>query len=168
INSEPDIHKLVICANCFVKKGDRYLVLKRSEKKRYAPGVIHPIGGKVNLNENPYACAIREVREEAGITVTNLRLRTVFLEIKPNVGDPHNWMIFHFLGDYESGEIHKTEEGELMWLTTDEVKKAELFPSVRVFINEILDEKLGTAFSTIEYDETKQKITKYTKDHLYN
>lgn len=48
INQEPNIHKLVICANIFVRKDGKYLLLKRSPKKKFAPGVVHPFGGKLD------------------------------------------------------------------------------------------------------------------------
>ena len=61
INNAPHIHNLVICANIFVRKDGKYLLLKRSPLKKYAPNVIHPIGGKVDQGENPYTSAQREL-----------------------------------------------------------------------------------------------------------
>ncbi|MDP3769879.1 MAG: NUDIX hydrolase, partial [bacterium] len=69
INTKPHVHNLVVCANIFVRKDGKYLLLKRSPEKKYAPSVIHPIGGKVDPNENPYTGAQRELFEEAGIKV---------------------------------------------------------------------------------------------------
>src|SRR4051812_49193324 len=129
INTQPDIHELVICANVFIHKDGKYLVLKRSEQKKYAPGVLHPVGGKVDLNENPYETAVREAREETGITVKDLNLRAVLLELKPLSDEPYNWVIYHFIGEYDSGDTIETEEGELQWLTADEIKQSNLFPS---------------------------------------
>ena len=88
INNTPDIHEQIICANIFIRKDDKYLVLRRSQLKKYAPDVIHPVGGKVNLGENPYTTAEREVEEEAGVKVKNMRLEAVIQEIKPVKGTP--------------------------------------------------------------------------------
>src|ERR1700733_7447884 len=99
INNSPDIHEQVICANVFIRKGDKYLVLRRSPLKKYAPSVIHPVGGKVDIGENPFEAAIREVREEAGVEVKNVRLEAVLQEIEPLKGEPYNWLIFHFSAD---------------------------------------------------------------------
>lgn len=160
VNTSPDIHEQVICANCFIRKDDKYLVLRRSAAKKYAPGVVHPVGGKVNLGENPYTAVIREVKEETGVEVTNLKLRAVILEIEPVAGEPYNWLIFHFLGDYKQGEVKTTEEGELIWLKADELAKESLFPSVKRLIAHILNIEIGTAFATFKYDGQKQKIIK--------
>lgn len=164
INNKPDIHEQIICANIFIRKDDKYLVLRRSPLKKYAPGVIHPVGGKVDIGENPYTTAEREVQEEAGVKVKNMRLEAVIQEIKPVKGEPYNWLIFHFSGDYDSGEVITTEEGELAWLTADEIRNERLFPSVKLVIDHILDHEKGTIFTTLEYDDEKQNIVKHTLD----
>jgi 8-oxo-dGTP pyrophosphatase MutT (NUDIX family) len=163
INTRPDIHELVICANIFIRKENNYLVLRRSEHKKYAPNVIHPVGGKVDLDENPYQAALREAKEETGLTVTNLHLRAVLLEIKPVSYEPYNWMIYHFIGDYVSGDVLETEEGELLWLTEDEIKRSQLFPSVSNIVNHIFDLSKGTIFVTNEYGGHETNILRSEK-----
>ncbi|HSX33560.1 MAG TPA: NUDIX domain-containing protein [Candidatus Saccharimonadales bacterium] len=162
INNAPDIHEQVICANIFIRKADKYLVLRRSPLKKYAPGVVHPVGGKVDIGENPYEAAVREVQEEAGVSVANVRLEAVILEIKPVKDEPYNWLIFHFSADYESGDVATTEEGELIWLTSDQLRGEQLFPSVKLVIDHILNHEKGTVFTTIEYDSEKQNIAKHS------
>lgn len=151
INSEPDIHNLVICANIFIRKGDKFLVLRRSQQKRWAAGVVHPVGGKVDLGEDPITAARRESREETGIAVKNLSLLAVILEIDPVKAEPGNWMIFHFVGEYDSGELAQTAEGELVWLTEAQIKKAKLFPSVKAVIDHMFDTSTGPVFARFEY-----------------
>lgn len=158
INTAPYIHNLVICANIFVRKDGKYLLLKRSSLKKYAPDFIHPIGGKVDPNENPYTGAERELLEEAGIKVKNLRLEAVIMEIKPVKNEDENWLIFHFSGDYDSGELLTTEEGEFVFLTEEEIPNQDLFPSVKPIIHHILNKESGTVFFTIEYDEEGKVI----------
>ena len=164
INNVSDIHEQIICANIFIRKDDKYLVLRRSPLKKYAPDVIHPVGGKVDIGENPYTTAEREVEEEAGVKVKNMRLEAVIQEIKPVKSEPYNWLIFHFSADYDSGEVITTDEGELLWLTADEIRNEKLFPSVKLIIDHVLDSERGTVFTTLEYDEEKQNILKHTLD----
>jgi 8-oxo-dGTP pyrophosphatase MutT (NUDIX family) len=153
INQEPNIHELVICANIFVRKDGKYVLLKRSPKKKFAPGVVHPFGGKLDHNENAFIGAQRELLEEAGIKVKNMRLEAVLLEITPAREMYNNWLIFHFSADYESGEIQETEEGESIILSEEEILKQDLFPSVRKVIKNILDPNDGTVFASFKFDE---------------
>lgn len=71
-------------------------MIRRSAQKKYAAGVVHPIGGKVELGENPYSATVREVYEETGLKVSNLKLEAVVLEQEPYINEPYNWLIFHF------------------------------------------------------------------------
>jgi 8-oxo-dGTP diphosphatase len=166
ITTEPDIHRLVMCANVFIRKNDKYLVLKRSPSKRFAPNVIHPVGGKVDLDEDPYTAALREVHEETGLTVKNMRLEAVINELLPPPDHNYNWLIFHFSADYESGDVLSTEEGELVWLGADEIMAAKLFQSVRPLIGNILDPQIGTMFATFEYDRSDEIDESKTVIHM--
>lgn len=152
ITTEPDIHQLVICTNVFIRRGEKYLVLRRSSAKRFAPNVVHPVGGKVDLDEDPYTAALREVQEETGVRVKNMRLEAVINELVPPPDHDYNWLIYHFSADYDSGEIATTEEGELVWLSADEIQAEKLFQSVRPLIGQMLDPEVGTVFATFAYD----------------
>lgn len=164
INTRPDVHEQVICANVFIRKDGKYLVLRRSPLKKYAPDVVHPFGGKVDIGENPHTAAVREVYEETGLKIKNMRLEAVLQEITPVAGEPYNWLIFHFSADYESGELLATEEGEAVMLTAEELKAEKLFPSVVPVIDHILNDEQGTVFATFEYDHEKKNIVKQTLD----
>ena len=149
-----------MCANMFVRKDGKILVLKRSEQKKIAPGFFHPAGGKVDQNEEPLRASKRELMEETGLTVKNIRLEAVVTEIEPHKPN-ENWLIFHYSGDYESGEIKQTLEGEFVWLTKEELTNCDnLFPSVKALIKYIVDENQGTAFASFIYTDCKTETAK--------
>ena len=153
INQEKFVHDIVMAANIFIRKDGKWLVLRRDPNKKYLPNIIHPFGGKLDQDEGPFEGAEREVLEETGLTVRNMKLEAVIFEILPVKGENENWLVYHFSADYESGELVPTEEGKAEFLTTEEIKTENLFPSVRVVIDEILDPAQGTVFVTISYDE---------------
>ncbi len=162
VNSIPDTHNLVICANVFVTKGDKVLMLRRSLEKSFFPGYVQPVGGKVDLNEDPLTAAKRELFEEAGITVRNIRLKAVVTEVKNAKDDTYtvNWQIFQFVGEYASGELGSTDEGELLWLTREELKQEKLADSIAALIDTILDPDAGVAFAAFSYGESNRLIEK--------
>ncbi|MFA5926201.1 MAG: NUDIX domain-containing protein [Parcubacteria group bacterium] len=146
------IHELIMCTNVFVRKDGKYLLLKRAENKKWAPGKVHAIGGKIDPNENPLEGAKRELWEESGIRANNYKLEVVFLEIAPYADDPNNWLVFYFTADYESGEPKGSEEGDLLWLSPDEIYGSDLISSMKPVIKNILNPKDGTIFGTLTYD----------------
>jgi 8-oxo-dGTP diphosphatase len=164
MNSIPHVHKLILCSNVFIRKDGKYILLKRSPNKKYAPNFVHPFGGKLDKDENPYVGAIREVKEETGVDIKNLKLEAVVLEIKPDNEKPENWMIFYFSSDYDKGTLKDTEEGEIVFLTEDELKNAHLFPSTKRIINNILNPDDGTVFTTNSYTGFESGFHEILKD----
>ena len=163
INQKPFVHKLVICANGFVRKDGKYLLMKRSPEKKYAPNKIHPFGGKIDKDENPYVGAVREIKEEIGIDIKNLKLEAVILEKTDEKDLPVNWLVFYFSADYDKGEVKINEEGEAVYLTENEIKNSDQFPSVKSILDHILNPNDGTVFTTNSYkgfESGMQEISK--------
>jgi len=138
--------------------------MKRSSEKKYAPNKIHPFGGKIDRDENPYIGAVREIKEEVGIGIKNLKLEAVILELTDEKELPVNWLIFHFSADYDSGEVKITEEGEIVYLTAEEIKSSELFPSVKSIIDNILNPNDGTVFTTNSYHGFESGMKELSKN----
>ena len=164
INQKPNVQELVVCSNVFIRKDGKYLLSKRSSQKKYAPNKIHPFGGKVDQDENPYDGAVREIKEEIGINIKNVKLESVVLELTDEEGLPANWLIFNFSADYDSGEIKNTEEGEIVYLTVEEIKSADLFPSVKSIIDNILNPNDGTVFTTNGYHGFESGMEELSKN----
>jgi 8-oxo-dGTP pyrophosphatase MutT (NUDIX family) len=60
---------------CFITSGDDVLLIKRAAHKRVFPGRYNGIGGHLERDEDPRSGAIREMREETGLPVRDVRLR---------------------------------------------------------------------------------------------
>ena len=65
---------IIISHTLIFDKHDRILVLCRSNKEKIFPGYWDLPGGTVRLKEDPMVGAIREVKEECGLKVSDLRL----------------------------------------------------------------------------------------------
>lgn len=113
----PHIHP---CAIVLVKRGNELLLTRKAE---WAPGRYSLVAGFLDMGESLEECAIREVREETGIDITNVRY----------VGS-QNWpfpaqLMAGFVADYAGGEIvvDRHELDDARWFRVDALP--ELPPS---------------------------------------
>lgn len=98
---------------CFVTHGDDLLLMKRGPHKKIFPGHYNGLGGHIERNEDPLQSAIREIKEESGLNVTNVRYRgTTHI----NTGDAVGIMLFIFTAAATSKETNTNGEGELEWV----------------------------------------------------
>jgi len=94
------------------------------------------LGGKFEAGESPEACLLREVREEAGVELTDFRLRgmvSFFVEGKPE----DSMLIFVYTASDWSGDVDLDgcSEGELTWVDTDAIDALNLWEGDRLFWN---------------------------------
>lgn len=109
-----------VTLECFVKKDGKYLMLHRNPNKKIMPGIWMARGGKREFNEGLFECAHREIMEETGLKIKNLRVMAVG---NAHLKDLDEEFFFTFVeADYDSGEVHQDpEDGELVWLAPDEI-----------------------------------------------
>jgi 8-oxo-dGTP diphosphatase len=71
MTDDKSTRSLVVAAvSMIVIRGERLLALKRSLRKKAAPGAWDVVSGRVEPGEHPYDAAVRECREESGLDVT--------------------------------------------------------------------------------------------------
>lgn len=96
---------------CILRAGDEMLLLQRS--KEPLRGMYVPVGGHVEPFEAPREAAIREVREEAGVTLPGVTYRGTLVETSPTA---YNWIVFVYEARVERFEPPACAEGELTWV----------------------------------------------------
>ncbi len=127
---------------CMVRDGmGRVLIQNRSDKKW--PGMVYP-GGHVERHESFVDSVRREVLEETGVEIRNVRLCGV-KQFEVQDGEVR-YVVLLFTADYAGGQVRGSGEGEAFWV--EEEKVSEL-PTVRgfsemlkVFLNEDIQEVL--------------------------
>ena len=131
---------------CYVKDNstNKTLMLYRNKKENdYHKGKWNGLGGKLELGETPEECAIRELKEEAGLEVKNPRLKGLITF--PNFDGVDDWYVFLFtITDYK-GELIDSPEGKLKWIPDDELTSLNLWDGDKIFLEWLNNEKFFSA-----------------------
>jgi len=116
-----------------VYKDEKWLLIRRSEKEEHAGGTLSLVGGKVDYEGSSSdileRTLIREINEEVGIEVSNLRYvnsSSFVTELGVHVVD------IVFLCDYQSGEAYPKsldEVDEVHWMSTQQILVNAELPS---------------------------------------
>ncbi len=113
-------------AGIFLRRNGYYLLMKRSPKKKIAPGVWSCVGGHFEADElnDPLAACLRETREETGIPadrVFNPELRYIIIRRKENIIR----QIYIYFGETDISEVKNNDEGTLHWIPEAELLNRE-------------------------------------------
>lgn len=103
---------------CMVYDQDRILVQDR--RKSDWPGITFP-GGHVEPNESFVASAIREVKEETGLDISNVRLCGV--KQFTQADGSYRYIVFFFKSNTFSGELTASREGDVFWIRRADLSK---------------------------------------------
>lgn len=118
------MRNLTVSLEVFIRKNGKYLMLHRHHNKKIMPDVWIAPGGRREHNEGLFECARREVLEETGLKIKNLRIKATG---NAYLKDIDQELFFHFIAaDWVSGEVvHETDVGELVWLTPNQIYKLD-------------------------------------------
>lgn len=110
---------------CMIYNKDTNQVLVQDRVKSWS-GVTFP-GGKLELGEAIVPSTIREVKEETGLTVSNLK----FCGIKDwyDYKKEERYIVFLLKTSDFTGElINETDEGKVFWVDISKIKEYKLSP----------------------------------------
>ena len=117
---------------CYIEYEHRYLMLHRVKKREDEnAGKWIGIGGHLEEGESPDECVLREIREETGLPVHDLRLRGIITFILPAWG---NELTFLYTARTEIETLPDCDEGILRWVPVDQVENLPLWEGDRLFL----------------------------------
>lgn len=156
-----DKRNIAVTLECFVKKDGKYLMLHRAADKRIMPGIWMAPGGHREFNEGLFECARREIREETGLEIKNLRIRATGNAFIKNLNEE---FYFHFVfAEYAEGDLKQNDkDGDFVWLSKDEILKLDNLLAELKQVLPILfaDQETIISFKA-EYDENKLTYIKF-------
>ncbi len=117
---------------CYVERNGCWLMMHRVKKNEDEnAGKWIGIGGHLEENESPEECIRREAMEEAGIRLTDLRLRGIITFILPDWG---NELTFLYISHAEGEPPRECSEGIMEWIPVGKVMDLPLWEGDRVFL----------------------------------
>ncbi len=138
---------------CFVRNGDDILLMKRSSHKRVFPNQYNGLGGHIERDEDPLVGAIREIQEESGLSVHNVRLCAVY---NIDAGQETGIVLFVFTAWSDNRDfVDDSDEGTLHWIPLDTLLSLDLVEDLPHILPRILeiDDKAQPLFVHASYDD---------------
>lgn len=139
-------------------------MLRGSPDKRIWPDQYNGVGGHVKPDEDVHTSALREIREETGLTVDDLRLRGV-INLPTDVS-PTGVVLFVFTARARDRDVRGSEEGQPEWIPRDELERLNLVEDLPVLLPRVLS--MGPDdppfFAVYAYDEEDQLVVSFASE----
>lgn len=121
---------------CFVLNGDAILLMKRGPHKRVFPNQYNGLGGHIERDEDPLSGARREILEESGLQVRDLRLRSVH---NIDAGQDTGIVLYVYTAMSDSREITvESDEGTLEWVPIAQLDQYDLVEDLPFLLPRLL------------------------------
>lgn len=124
---------MIMATLCYLKRDGKTLMVHRTKKENdMHMGKWNGLGGKLEPGETPEECAIREIYEESGLTVTKPILKGILTF--PGFANDEDWYAFVFLAPEFEGELIESPEGTLKWVDDEQLLDLNLWEGDRIFL----------------------------------
>lgn len=141
---------------CFVLHGDDVLLLKGAPTKKIWPNKYNGLGGHLERREGPAAAARREIKEEAGLEVIDLRLHgTIVID----TGEAAGIGLYVFTAQAASRAAVASGEGSLEWVPLSRVQEFDLVEDLFTLLPHIFNlPPTAPPFSAVYYYDAADKL----------
>lgn len=132
--------KAIIGTLGYVVRDGQVLLVHRQRDGDDHQGKYNGLGGKLEPGEDAATCLVREIREEAGIEVTDMALRGTIAW--PGFGsDGSDWLglVFVVTG-FEGEPPERNEDGPLGWFSVDSLAELPMWEGDRHFLPLVFDD----------------------------
>ena len=132
-------------------------VLLVNRRKRNWQGYAAP-GGHVNYPESLMDCAIREVWEETGLTVTGLKLMSI--SHFEGINEDESYFVFNYMTDQYSGDIQPgVGEDPVQWIPLERLDDYPLAEGFKIRLEAMLRGEHDEFYQTWSRQEDGSTVT---------
>jgi 8-oxo-dGTP diphosphatase len=147
----------------FVTSGGDVLLIKRAAHKRVFPGRYNGLGGHLERDEDPRSGAIREIREETGLSVRDLRLRGIS---NIDAGQSVGILLFTFTAVSDSRMLANCDEGTLEWVPIAGAQNLPLAEDLPILLPRLFGSNASDVpfFAHVWYDSSDQMMITFAEE----
>lgn len=128
--------KIIVGNVCFIRDEARQRVLFLKRNREPMKDLFTGVGGKTNFDEDIHASCLREVKEETGLDVLDLKCKGVIKTVLD--GKDSSWILFVYVADHFNGEMIACDEGELQWIPYDRISSLDMIGFIREILPYVL------------------------------
>lgn len=123
---------------CFLIRGDK--VLLAMKKRGFGKDRYNGVGGKPEKGESILDCAIRETKEEIGVTPKNLQKLATLDFYFPYVSIKENWnqQVIVYIADEWEGSPKETEEMKPKWFKINKLPFSKMWSDDFLWLPHVL------------------------------
>lgn len=152
-------YKTVLCVNILIFSQGKVLLVKRPLTKKVNPGKYSGIGGKVEPGESYLAAAKRELKEETGLKIANLRPYGVTQSVTPSFNA--EWVHVNFVATLpKMVSLPSSEEGDFHWLDPLKVDELDMVSDLKAYAQIMAKNKEAHLLGQFVYDKQDKLIEK--------
>lgn len=126
----------------FIKSPAGKVLLAR-KKRKFGEGTLNGYGGKLQGNEDIFACAIRELEEESGLKVCrdDLKYLGVVTFHDVLVGSRSRAVHIFTITDFSEDPIESEEMEKGVWFDFDAIPYKKMLPDARYWLPLVLEDR---------------------------
>lgn len=141
-------HPIELTNMCMLRRSDGMVLVQNRRDPNWG-GLTFP-GGHVELGESLVDSVIREMQEETGLTVKHPRLiGTKSWMQKDGSG---RYLVLLYVADEYEGELHNSEEGDVRWMTLEEMRAGPMVEGMELYFRVFLDRDVNEIWYELNGD----------------
>jgi 8-oxo-dGTP diphosphatase len=148
-------YKVIPRTLIFLFNKSRVLLIKQNSEVKPGFGKWNGLGGHIERGEDPYSSARREIFEESGLTIKNIKLDFVTL-----ISDSKDLgvCLFIFSGKCELTKFEESPEGQLSWIDINHLNEYKTMSDLQKLLKLVLAHSKSRNAQIISYENDVEGI----------